>query len=154
MHPFKNAVTVVLLLLAMGCTEGKPPHSQSWKQATGAEAHERLFWKAIEDADFVSAERRLAPIYTLTTADGIADRDKAIEYFRSRGVKHIDMAELRVEPQGPDMVVSYVATVQTGSSEAPQRSYMTTVWQQVKRGWIAILHTEVPAAAQRPVGAP
>jgi hypothetical protein len=43
------------------------------------------------------------------------------------------------------MVVSYVATLQTKSA-APQRYFMTTVWQQAKSGWIAIAHSEVPAS--------
>jgi hypothetical protein len=41
--------------------------------------------------------------------------------------------------------VSYVATMQTKSSTAAQRYYMTTVWQQAKSGWIAIAHNEVSA---------
>lgn len=127
------------------CTQGKPPHLQSWKNATGAEAYERSFWKAIEDGDFASAERRMAPIYTLTTPTGIAARDKAIDYFRSINLKHIDIADLRVEPEGADMVVSYVASIEAKSSSAPERFYMMTVWQQVKRGWIAICHTETRA---------
>jgi hypothetical protein len=87
----------------------------------------------------------MAPIYTLTTSAGIVERDKAIEYFRSLRLKHIDIADLRVDPEAADMVVSYQATVHTRSSSAPARYYMTTVWQQAKGGWIAICHTEVRA---------
>jgi limonene-1,2-epoxide hydrolase len=129
----------------LSCTEGKPPHLQSWKDATGAEAYEGSFWKALQDGDFASAERRLAPIYTLTTPAGIAGRDKAMAYFRSLDLRHIEIADIRVDPEAADMVVSYQATVHTRSSSAPARYYMTTVWQQAKGGWIAICHTEVRA---------
>lgn len=143
MYRLRNVAVLFPVILALSCTEGRAPQSQSWKDATGAEAYERSFWRAIEDGDVTSAERRLAPIYTLTTSEGIAEREKAIEYFRALNLKHIDIADLRVDPEGADMVVSYMATVATKSSSSPVRFYMTTVWQQAKDGWIAICHTEV-----------
>lgn len=135
---------ICVTALMVSCSEGKPAHLQSWSDATGAEGYERSFWKAIQDRDFDVAERRMAPIYTLTTPTGIAGRDRATQYFRSLGLKNIDIAELQVAPQGNDMVVSYEATLQTRSASEPQRYYMTSVWQQVKRGWIMIAHNEVP----------
>lgn len=141
-----SLIVVAVAAISLSCTQGKPPRFQSWKNATGAEAYERLFWKAIEDGDFAAAERRMAPIYTLTSSAGIATRDKAVEYFRALNLKHIDIADLRVDPEGADMVVSYVATLETRSSSSPARYYMTTVWQQAKLGWIAICHTEVRAS--------
>ena len=68
-----------------------------------------------------------------------------MQYFQKLDVASISFAEFEVKPEGPDRVVSYAATLQTKASDAPQRYYMTTVWQQVKRGWIAIAHSEVPA---------
>lgn len=88
----------------------------------------------------------MAPIYTLTNSAGIATRDKAVEYFRALNLKHIEIADLRVDPEGADMVVSYAATLETKSSSSPTRYYMTTVWQQAKGGWIAICHSEVPSS--------
>ena len=145
MPRLRNALILFSLLLAVGCTEGRAPQLQSWKDATGAEAYERSFWRAIEDGDVASAEHRLAPILTLTTNAGVAGRDKAVEYFRALHLKHIDIADLRVDPEGADMIVSYVATLETNSSSSATRYFMTTVWQQTKSGWIAICHTEVPS---------
>ncbi|HWC19211.1 MAG TPA: nuclear transport factor 2 family protein [Terriglobales bacterium] len=144
----KLYIVIGLLLPVVACTEGKPPQSQDWTHATGAEAHERLWWKAIQDRDFPEAERRLAPMYTLTVPSGILEREQAVHYFQSLNLTSIALGEIQVKPEGPDMVVSYVATLQTKSSPAPQRCYMTTVWQQVKRGWVAISHSEVPATAE------
>jgi hypothetical protein len=141
----KVAVLAAMIVPLCACSEGKPPQSQAWTTATGAEAYERLWWKAVQDHDFATAERRLAPIYTLTTPAGIVGRDKAIQYFQALDLTNINIAELEVKPEGTDMVVSYTATLQTKGSPSPQRCYMTTVWQQVTRGWIAIAHSEVPA---------
>ena len=137
-----------LALPFIACSEGKPPQSQSWSVATGAEAYERLWWKAIQDRDFKTAELHLAPTYTLTTPSGIQGRDKAMQYFQDLNLTSVTIGELQVQPAGADMVVSYVAMLQTKSSPAPQRFYMTTVWQQVKNGWIAIAHSETPAAGE------
>lgn len=145
MFRFKTLAIVAMFLPLCACTEGKPPELQKWPAATGAEAYERLWWKAVQDRDFKIAERHLAPIYTLTTPTGIRGRDQAIEYFQSRDITAINIGEFNVRPEGPDMVVSYSASVQTRASATPQRYYMTTVWQQIKRGWIAIAHSEVPA---------
>ena len=141
----KVAVLAAILMPVCACTGGKPPQSQPWQAATGAEAYERLWWKAVQDHDFTTAGRHLAPIYTLTTSAGIVGRDKAIQYFQALDLTNINIAELEVKPEGSDMVVSYTAMLQTRGSSPPQRCYMTTVWQQVKRGWIAIAHSEVPA---------
>jgi len=135
-----------LLLPLAACTEGKPPQSQDWSHATGAEAYERLWWKAIQDGDFKTAKWRLASIYTLTTQSGIQDRAQAEHYFENMNLTSINLGELEVKPHGADMVVTYVATVQTKSSPAPQRFYMMTVWQEAKKGWMAIAHSEVPAS--------
>lgn len=141
----KLVLYLALCLSLAACTEGKPPQSQTWPTATGAEAYERLWWKAIQDRDFKTAELHLAPVYTLTTPEGIQGREQAMEYFSKRDVTNITIGDLQVQPEGADMVVSYTADVQTKSSSNPQRFYMTTVWQQVKKGWIAISHAEAPA---------
>jgi uncharacterized protein DUF4440 len=145
MQRLKIALGIALVLILCGCAAGHPPQSQQWKEATGAEAHERLWWKAVQEHDFLTAERRLAPIFTLVTATGIADREKAVQYFRSLDLASIDLADVQVQPEGDDLVISYVATMQTKASAAPERYYMVTVWQHVKRGWIAIEHSETPA---------
>jgi len=132
--------------LAVSCSEGKSPRFQSPSDATGAEAYERAFWRAIQDGDFAAAERRMAPIYTLTTSAGIVGRDQALGHFRSLQLKNIAIAELQVVPEGNDMVVSYEATLVTQTDLSPRRYYMTSVWQQVTRGWIVIAHSEVPAS--------
>jgi hypothetical protein len=147
MPRLKLLVATALLLPFLGCSEAKPPRSQAWSEATGAEAYERLWWKAIQEQDVPNIERHLAPIYTLTTPAGIADREQALQHFQTLDLTSIEIGELQVKPEGADMVVSYVATFQTKSSAVAQRYYMTTVWQQAKSGWIAIAHSEVPAGA-------
>lgn len=150
MQRLKIFVLLALIGSMIACTEGKPPQSQGWSVATGAEAYERMWWKSIQQRDFKSVEWHLAPIYTLTTPSGIQDRDGAMKYFQGLDLVRVDIAELEVKPQGSDMVVSYVATLQTRSSAAPQRYYMATVWQDAKKGWMAIAHSETLAESNPP----
>jgi len=142
----KTLLIAMLLLSVLACTEGKPPQSQNWSNATGTEAYERLWWKAVQDGDFKTAFWRLGSIYTLTSLAGIRDREQAEQYFQNLGLTSISLGDLEVKPHGVDMVVSYVATVQSKSSPTPQRFYMMTVWQEAKKGWMAIAHSEVPAS--------
>jgi len=146
MSYLKLLIVLSLFPLLTACTEGKPPQSQDWSSATGAEAYERLWWRAIQDRDFKTASWRLGSIYTLMTPSGIRDHEQAEQYFQSLNLTSISLGELEVKPHGMDMVVSYVATVQSKSSPAPQRFYMMTVWQEAKKGWMAIAHSEVPAS--------
>jgi hypothetical protein len=146
MRHVKLLVTLSLMIPLVACTAGKPPQSQGWSAATGAEAYERQWWKSVQNGDFKTAEWHLAPIYTLTTPSGIKDRDQAVQYFQGLNLSSINIAELQVKPEGADMVVSYVADLQSKSSSSPQRYYMATVWQEAKRGWIAIAHSETPAS--------
>jgi len=146
MPRLKIVILLALVLPLFACTEGKPPQSQKWSEATGAEAYERLWWKAIQDGDFNAAKWRLASVYTLTTASGIRDREQALQYFQSLNLTSISFGDLEVKPHGVDMVVSYTATLQSKSSPTPQKFYMTTVWQEAKKGWMAIAHSEVPAS--------
>jgi hypothetical protein len=150
MQRLKIVVLLASTGLMIACTEGKPPQSQSWSVATGAEAYERLWWKSIQQRDFKSVEWHVAPIYTLTTPSGIQDRDGAMKYFEGLDLARADIAELEVKPEGSDMVVSYMATLQTRSSAAPQRYYMTTIWQEGKKGWMAIAHSETLADSNLP----
>src|SRR6202011_4983175 len=113
--PLRIVAAIALAISIVACTEGKPPQSQAWSAATGAEAYERLWWKAVQDRDFKTAGRHLAPIYTLTTPDGILGLDQALQYLQNLKLTRINIADLQVRPEGPDMVVSYVADVQTSS---------------------------------------
>lgn len=138
---------LVVGLISSACSEGKPPQSQGWSEATGAEALERNFWRSIKDGDLKELGRHIAPIFTLTTPSGIQGRDQALQIFQSLQGTTVNIADLEVKPQGNDMVVSYVAVVTGKSAATPQRYYMTTVWQQGKKGWMATTHSEVPASA-------
>jgi hypothetical protein len=147
MPRLKSLVFIIILAaITTACSEGKPPQSQGWSEGTGAEALERNFWKSIKEGDVKEVERHIAPIFTLAIPSGIQDREQALKVFQNLQGTSVNIADLEVKPQGTDMVVSYSAVVTTKSASTPQRYFMTTVWQQAKKGWMATTHSEVPAS--------
>jgi hypothetical protein len=80
------------------------------------------------------------------------DRSATIERYRTWQLKDYAIGDLQTELNGTTMVVTYTITLNgtaSGGSGAPQAlpsapQHMMTVWQQEKKGWIAIAHSSVP----------
>jgi Domain of unknown function (DUF4440) len=125
-------VTIMVCLpLLTGCA-GSPKHP-TWNNATGAEQHERLMWQAVRDKDWTNFERHLSPTFIGVTADGqLFDRSGWLEHWKSEPVTEFSLGELQVQPEGPEMKVTYIFHVQ--GSAAGLR--VVSVWQQVSRRWV------------------
>ncbi|HET6935112.1 MAG TPA: nuclear transport factor 2 family protein [Candidatus Angelobacter sp.] len=117
-----------------------PPKHPSWKNATGGEQHEKLMWRAIHDKDWKAVERHLAPSFVGVNAAGQSfNRESWLEYWKGAPVGEFSLGEMTVEPEGADMVVTYVLQLSSGSVAAETSSKglrVIAVWQQVKTRWI------------------
>ena len=124
-------------LLIAGCAGGEPKHP-TWNNSTGAEQHERLLWKAIQGKDWVNVERRLSPTFIGVNADGrMFDRAGWLELWKNAQVTEFSLGEVQVQPEGPDMKVTYVLSVSaTGKTPAPAGQRVVSVWQQLKTRWL------------------
>jgi hypothetical protein len=133
---------VVAVLLVSGCTIGKESKHPTWKNATGAEQYERLMWQAIRDKDWKEVEYRLAPTFVGVNPKGqIFDRAGWIEYWKTAPVGGYSLGEVSVQPNGPNMTVTYVLHLE-GFADGGLR--VTSVWQQVKAGWILTSTSATP----------
>jgi len=144
-------LTIFALLLALassGCTIWKEPKSPSVKSSTGAEAYERLMWKAIQAKDWKELNAHLAPTFTGVAADGAGlDRAAWIERWKSRPVTEFSLGELTVQPNGSDMVVTYELHLQGGDNVSSSKGLrVVSVWQELKKGWVLIAQTATPLA--------
>lgn len=149
MFPLCSLVSfVVIVSLTLGCYGGAPKHP-SWKNATGGEQYERLMWQAIRDKEWSSVHARLAPTFTGSTAAGrILDRDGWENYWTNAAPKEFSIADLSVQANGPDMVITYVLHLSgspLASGDAGWR--VMSVWQEVKGGWILIASSHTPIQA-------
>jgi hypothetical protein len=132
-------LSVVLILVLLGCA-GEPKHP-SWSGATGAEQYEHLMWRAIRDHDWSNFEEHLAPIFVGVDSSGrLFDRDAWVAHWKSTPVKDFSLGEISVQPQGPDMIVTYVFHSNLGSWR------VVSVWQEIKKGWILTTTSITPLA--------
>jgi hypothetical protein len=126
-----------LSVLAAGCA-GVPKHP-TWNNATGAEQHERMMWKAIREKDWFSAERRLSATFIGVNVDGQTfDRSAWLQHWKNMRVQEFSVGEMQVLPEGPDMKLIYVFHVQgAGTAMSPSGGLrVVSVWQQVKTRWM------------------
>jgi len=132
-----SSFVVGLGLLIVGCTGGEPKHP-TWSNATGAEQHERLLWKAIQDKDWVNVERRLSPTFVGVNADGrMFDRAGWLELWKSAQLTEFSLGEVQVQPEGPDMKVTYILSLPaSGKGPASAGQRVVSVWQQLKTRWL------------------
>jgi hypothetical protein len=126
---------VILYFLLAGCA-GEPKHP-TWDISTGVEQHERLMWKAIQEKDWASVERRSSATFVGVTTNGqMFDRAGWLQYWKSEPVREFSLGELQVQPEGPDMKVTYILQMQGAGNAAATGLRVVSVWQQLKRGWM------------------
>jgi hypothetical protein len=151
--PRPSVIFTVALSLLFGltsaCTFYAEKPARSMEEATGGEGLERVFWKNVQTANSVGLERALASNYAGVTSAGTLDRSATIEQYKTWQLKDYSIGDLQIELNGSTVVVTYTITLNgtvTGRSGASQPlpsapQHMMTVWQQQKKGWIAIAHS-------------
>ena len=95
-------------------------------------------WKAIQGKDWVNVERHLSPTFVGVNAEGrMFDRAGWLELWKSAQVTEFSLGELQVQPEGPDMKVTYILSLPaSGKSPAPAGQRVVSVWQQLKTRWL------------------
>ena len=134
----------LILMVAPACTFYGVHPARAMAEATGGEGLERMFWKELAAANWVEVERSLASNYVGTTPSGTLDRAATLEQYRQWKVKDYSLGDLNTEMNGNTIVVTYTITLNgsAGAQALPSMpQHMMTVWQQQKRGWIAIAHS-------------
>jgi len=139
---------MLALMFASACTFYGEHPARALSEATGGEGLERVFWKDVEAANWVEVERALASNYAGVTPGGTLDRSAALEQYRSWQLKDYALGDLKTELNGTTIVVTYTITLNgvtsSGAGSQPLPSapqHMMTVWQQQKKGWVAIAHS-------------
>ncbi len=148
MRPPRYLVLLPLLAIAVlnSCTTwGKP--ASGFKGATGGEQLERALWDGIRGGRWKEIRNHLAPAFTMTTAAGTLNREQALANWESAKPSDYSIAELQVQPNGADAVVSYVLTLSSAAGDHQTYRAMT-VWQQSGTHWVAIAHSETPVTRE------
>jgi hypothetical protein len=133
----------VLAIGLLGCAgESKHP---TWPNATGAEQHERLMWKAIQVKNWADVESHLSSTFIGVNAEGqLFDRAGWLQLWKTIAVPEFSLGEVLVQPEGPNMKVTYVLQL-SGNGTAPTAGVrVVSVWQQAKKGWILTATSMTP----------
>lgn len=141
------ALALLVFTLTPACTLYREHPAQSFSEATGGEGLERVFWKHMQAGNWSEIERALASNYVGVTSAGTVDRIAALEQYRQWKLTDVSLGDVKTELNGSTLVVIYTITLNGTVAGQPLPStpqHMMTVWQQQKRGWIAIAHSVTP----------
>ena len=129
-----------------GCSVWTPKPS-SWSNASGGEQFERLWWQSVKSKDWIQVEGRLASGY-VAQSSATENKDEALARLKQLEISDLSLGNVDVRPAGDAMIVTYSLDLRGSVAGQPvslMQSHMMTVWQQQKRGWVAIAHSgELP----------
>lgn len=142
-------LSLIVTVLA-GCTMWGEHKPRGWKDVTGGESLERVFWQELKAKNWPELESHLASTYVLVTSEGTLDRAAAIERWKQLEIQDYSLGDFRIELNGNTYVVSYTLTIRgklAGDSLPATPIHAMTVWQQYARDWLAIAHSASPEPA-------
>ncbi len=141
--PFAGALLAVLMTgIVTGCTlypEKKPP---TLANTTSAEQHDRILWELAQKQQW----SKIAPLLAtniLWNVDGKPlNGGQVVGYLQALNLKDAVIRDAQVQPNGPDMTVSYTLQI-AAAGGAPIEFSAFSVWQQLKDGnYILIAHSQ------------
>jgi len=105
-------------------------------------------WQGIHDQDWANIERHLAPTFAGVNASGrVLDRAGWLEYWKNAHLGEYSVGELAVQPEGSDMVVTYVLLMGPEAPPGPNKGFqVVSVWQEIKGRWTLIATSTTPIA--------
>jgi hypothetical protein len=152
---FRRVVTAALMLVLLaslaGCTVWGEHKPTVWKDVTGGESLERVFWHEVQAKHWTDLESRLAPNFVLTTPSGTFDRGAALEHWKDLQVQDYSLGELQSQLNGNTYTVTYILNIHASRDgrslpTAPLRAM--SVWQrQVREQWVMLAHSAMPLSA-------
>lgn len=136
--------TAVLLLLAptLACTIWKNP-PKGWSGVTGGEQLEKLFWEDVQANKWREVDRHVAATFAGSGPTGPLDRAAFLQQLRARAYPSVSLSDCTTKLNGADFVIACVVRRQgvTGQDGAVAT---LSVWQQLKKGWVMVAHSESP----------
>ncbi len=138
-------VLLAVFTFTLGCSMWNKPVS-GWKGATGGEQIEQLFWKDVQAKNWQEVDRHLAGTFTATGPGGLLDRSGFMNSLQQSGISDVSLSDCKVQSNGADLVVA--CTVHARSTQASATAFSSlSVWQQLKKGWVMVAHSQSPLAS-------
>jgi Domain of unknown function (DUF4440) len=137
------------ILVSAACTVWGERPARVWKDVTGGESLERVFWSDIKAKNWSDLEPHLAPNFILVTPSGSFDRLAAVEHWKELDLEECSLGDFDIQLNGDTYVVSYIVNLRGKGSKGPipQGAVRAmTVWQHQGREWLALAHAASPTA--------
>jgi hypothetical protein len=131
------------LAVLTGCTLFPEKKNPSLKMTPSAEQHERIFWQLVKKQDWNRAIPLLTANAIWTVPGQTLYRDELRAYLEHQQVKEYLLHDAVVKPNGVNMTVLYTLEEVFPDGHV-QRFTAVSVWQELKSGWVMILHSQHP----------
>jgi hypothetical protein len=136
------------LLVLSSCTFYADRPVKAFGDATGGEGLERSLWLDIQKQDWKDLDQHIGSNFVYVTPTGRWERAGALEQIQQLRIQEHSLGDLTSEMNRDTFVVTYTITLRGTDRgqvlpDRPQRRI--TVWQQEKRGWVAIAHSVLGA---------
>jgi len=140
----RTIFALLLIASVSSCSMWKTP-KKGWSGATGGEQLERLFWDEIKAKNWAELDKHLAPMFVANSPRANRDRAAALEHWKQYDLQSVSLADVQVQTDGPDFIVTATLTVAgsvSGHAIAAEPIHSMTVWQQVSKGFVVIAHSD------------
>ena len=139
-------VLFALSVSLLGCTFYADHPAKVINDATGGEGFEHAFWQDVQKQNWKDLDAHIASNFVYITTTGRYARGDALQHLEQFRLQEFSIGDLVSEMNRDTFVVTYTIVLRgtVGGrvlSGAPERRM--TVWQQQKRGWVAIAHSIV-----------
>ncbi len=138
------SLVLVILAATVGCNMWSKPAS-GWTGATGGEQIEQLFWKDVQGKNWAEVDRHIAATFAGTSAAGTMDRAAFLQQLQSAALTDFSLSECSSHLNGADVMITCTIRANKGGRNVTSASL--SVWQQLKKGWIMVAHSESPLPA-------
>jgi Domain of unknown function (DUF4440) len=138
----RTFVIMFVLVCTAACTMWKKPGT-GWSAATGGEQLEKLFWDDVKAKNAKSLDQHLAASFAGAGPSGPMDRATFLRELQAYQLSSVSLANCSTQMNGADLMVTCIVR-REGSVPGVREASTLSVWQQLKKGWVLVAHSETP----------
>ena len=140
----RAAFAILLVTCTVACNMWSKP-AKGWSGATGGENIEKLFWDDVANKNFAKVEAHIASSFSGSGPAGPMERDAFLQQLHSSSISAVTLSGCTTHLNGADLIIACVAQ-RAGAN--PEKVSTLSVWQEYKKGWLMVAHSEAPAVNQ------
>lgn len=138
----RTSIALALAISCVACTMWSKP-AKGWAGQTGGDNIERLFWDDVVHKDFAKVDAHVSSSFVGSGPTGAMDRAAFLQWLHAAGISGVRLNDCSNRVNGADVIITCVAE---RDGAASGRVNTLSVWQEYKKGWLLVAHSETPAA--------